>query len=95
MAAACITLGANGGKLLMSEEKSPTITRFLPIFLCCMGRPPTPAMPEECKIAGDSLGSYHKYYIEKKNYFAKWTDRPIPTWYVEGLNNYNANLSIS
>ena len=33
--------------------------------------------------------------IEKKNYFAKWTDRPIPTWYVEGLNNYNANLSIS
>jgi len=57
--------------------------------------PPTPAMPEECKIAGDSLGSYHKYYIEKKNYFAKWTDRQIPTWYVEGLNNYNANISIS
>jgi len=52
-------------------------------------------MPEECKITGDSLGSYHKYYIEKKNYFAKWTDRQTPTWYVEGLNNYNANISIS
>jgi len=57
--------------------------------------PPTPAMPEECKISGKSLESYHKYYIEKKNYFAKWTNRETPTWYVEGLNNYNANLSIS
>lgn len=57
--------------------------------------PPTPAMPEECKITGDSLGSYHKYYIEKKNYFAKWTKREIPSWYTEGLNKYNANIPIS
>jgi len=43
--------------------------------------PPTPAMPDECKIAGNSLASYHKYYIERKAHFAKWTKREIPLWY--------------
>lgn len=42
---------------------------------------PTPAMPDECKVPGDSIASYHKYYIEKKNSFAKWTKREIPEWY--------------
>lgn len=46
---------------------------------------PTPAMPDECKIPGDSLNSYHKYYVERKNHFAKWTKRQIPNWYEEGL----------
>lgn len=45
--------------------------------------PPTPAMPEECKIPGNSLASYHKYYKERKNHFAKWTKREVPNWYVE------------
>jgi hypothetical protein len=43
---------------------------------------PTPAMPDECKVAGNSLQSYHNYYIMKKNHFAKWTKRDIPEWYV-------------
>ena len=43
---------------------------------------PTPAMPDECKVAGDSIQSYHNYYIMKKNHFAKWTKRDIPEWYV-------------
>lgn len=43
---------------------------------------PTPAMPDECKVKGDSLQSYHNYYIMKKNHFAKWTKRDIPEWYV-------------
>ena len=46
--------------------------------------PPTPAMPDECKIANDSLASYHKYYIEKKVSFAKWTKREVPLWFREG-----------
>jgi len=53
---------------------------------------PTPAMPDECKIAGDSVASYHKYYIEKKVSFAKWTKREIPTWFQNGINKNNANL---
>ena len=54
--------------------------------------PPTPAMPDECKIPNDSLASYHKYYIERKNHFAKWTKREIPIWYSQGLKVNNANL---
>lgn len=47
---------------------------------------PTPAMPDECKIPGDSLASYHKYYVERKNHFARWTKREVPTWYKEKLD---------
>jgi hypothetical protein len=50
---------------------------------------PTPAMPDDCKVAGDSLASYQKYYIEKKRLFAKWTNRPMPSWFSEGLNKIN------
>ncbi len=50
---------------------------------------PTPAMPDECKIAGNSLASYHKYYVERKNHFAKWTKREVPLWYKEAINNAN------
>lgn len=52
---------------------------------------PTPAMPDECKILNSSLQSYHKYYIEKKNHFAKWTKREVPVWYKQGLL-LNANI---
>lgn len=47
---------------------------------------PTPAMPDECKVKGSSLKSYHKYYIEKKNSFAKWKNRKVPTWYEYSYN---------
>ena len=30
---------------------------------------PTPAMPDECKILNDVVGSYRKYYIMKKKEF--------------------------
>jgi hypothetical protein len=56
--------------------------------------PPTPAMPDECKIANNSLASYHKYYIEKKVRFAKWTNREAPLWYSNAINTNNANLHI-
>jgi hypothetical protein len=56
--------------------------------------PPTPAMPDECKIANNSLASYHKYYIEKKVRFAKWTNREAPLWYLNEINKNNANLHI-
>jgi hypothetical protein len=46
---------------------------------------PTPAMPDECKIPGNSIASYHKYYIDKKIRFAKWTNRERPQWFTEGI----------
>ena len=38
------------------------------------------AMPQHCKHLRD-IDAYKKYYIVEKNYFAKWTSRPIPEWY--------------
>jgi len=54
--------------------------------------PPTPAMPDECKVPNNSLASYHKYYIERKSHFAKWTKRQVPLWYDEGMKQHNANV---
>ena len=49
---------------------------------------PTPAMPDECKIPGDVVGSYRKYYIEKKQSFASWKSPSTPPqWWVEGVAN--------
>jgi hypothetical protein len=33
---------------------------------------PTPAMPDEVKIIGDSLASYRNYYIHNKTHLANW-----------------------
>ena len=41
----------------------------------------TPAMPDECKVAGDSVESYRNYYIQHKNRMAVWKNRSIPKWY--------------
>ena len=42
---------------------------------------PTPAMPEHHKVAGDSIKSYHNYYIHDKQRMAVWKNRPTPSWY--------------
>jgi hypothetical protein len=40
------------------------------------------AMPDECKIVGESVDSYRKYYIMYKKDFCKWTNREIPFWFT-------------
>ncbi len=42
---------------------------------------PTPAMPDDIKIAGDSLASYRNYYIKSKSHLANWKKRNVPVWY--------------
>ena len=42
---------------------------------------PTPAMPDEVKIAGDSIASYRNYYINNKSHLANWKKRPVPNWF--------------
>ena len=42
---------------------------------------PTPAMPEEYIVRGDSVESYRRYYMGAKRNIAAWKDRPIPYWY--------------
>jgi hypothetical protein len=48
--------------------------------------PPTPAMPDDVKVAGNSMLSYHNYYNKNKRGFASWqgriNSRPTPEWYT-------------
>ena len=43
---------------------------------------PTPAMPDEVKIAGDSVASYRNFYINNKTHLANWKNREVPSWYA-------------
>ena len=53
-----------------------------------IGTDADPAMPDHCKIAGDVVGSYRKYYILEKRRFAKWEKHGavMPEWFKEGIN---------
>jgi hypothetical protein len=56
--------------------------------------PPTPAMPDEYKV-GDVAESYHKYYIGSKRVMSRWTDRPMPKWFFDGINTeYNEDCYV-
>ena len=57
-------------------------------------RGPTPAMPDECKVIGDHLASYRKYYIDKKADMAKWTNREPPSWFIEGIKEKDAYVRV-
>lgn len=46
-------------------------------------------MPEQYKVPGDSIQAYHNYYINDKQKFAVWTNRPIPDWYVKAYRALN------
>ena len=45
---------------------------------------PTPAMPDACKVAGDSVTSYRRYYLMEKSRMWSWSGkingRQIPNW---------------
>ena len=47
---------------------------------------PTPAMPEEIKVLGNSIESYRNYYIQNKAKLASWKNRQTPFWYKENTN---------
>ena len=42
---------------------------------------PTPAMPDDVKVVGDSLASYRNYYNKNKTHLADWKNRPVPQWF--------------
>jgi hypothetical protein len=41
---------------------------------------PTPAMPDEYKVAGDAITSYHNYYIGDKSRMFSWKNRETPAF---------------
>ena len=44
---------------------------------------PTPAMPDEYKVSGDSITSYRNYYRGAKARMASWKNRDVPPWYTK------------
>jgi hypothetical protein len=47
---------------------------------------PPPAMPEEYRVAGNSIQSYHNYYLGDKVKMSRWTNREMPQWFADGIN---------
>jgi hypothetical protein len=41
---------------------------------------PTPAMPDEYKVAGNSIASYRNYYNGEKTRMFAWKNREVPSW---------------
>ena len=54
-------------------------------------RPFVQCVPEELR-GEDAIASYRRYYIERKQHLAGWTNRPIPWWWEwrEGAGNERA-----
>jgi len=68
------------GELLKTPPKNAKIN--------VKGTDATPAMPEHCKVPGDSVASYRKYYILEKRKFATWkSPAKMPEWYKKGIEN--------
>jgi hypothetical protein len=48
---------------------------------------PTPAMPDDVKVPGNSLQSYHNYYFNEKQRMWSWkgkiNSRPEPKWLTD------------
>ena len=44
---------------------------------------PTPAMPDQYKILGDSMKSYHIYYNNDKRRMFSWKNREVPYFITE------------
>jgi hypothetical protein len=47
---------------------------------------PPQAMPDGCKVQGNTVKAYRQYYIQEKSRFAKWKMGNMPDWYREGIN---------
>ena len=65
-------------KLMVNVPKN--IPRDLPFT------EPTPAMPDACKVPGDSLQSYRNYYVMNKGHLWSWkgkiNSRQQPQWFI-------------
>jgi len=55
---------------------------------------PPQAMPDDCKIDGDSVAAYRLYYATHKKGFAKWTRRNKPEWMMSNQELSDCNFYI-
>jgi hypothetical protein len=73
------------GKVHETDRKLRNILALHPENIPCgeMTEPPQ-CMPEYCKT-DEPISAYKNYYINEKKRFAKWTKRPEPQWFVDGV----------
>ena len=79
----CMEYTHRYGKIHSTESKLGEILQIKPKNIKDNGfvEPPQ-AMPDYCKVPGDSIKAYQMYYVNEKIGFAKWTKRDIPDWFV-------------
>jgi hypothetical protein len=84
------------GKVHLTDTKLRSVLKQHPksIGKSMIWQPPTPAMPDECKVGNDHLTSYQKYYIDKKADMAKWTNREPPEWFIKGVKEKDAYVQL-
>ena len=46
---------------------------------------PTPAMPDQYKVPGNSVQSYHNYYNGEKTRMFSWKNRITPKWIINSF----------
>jgi hypothetical protein len=77
------------GKQHVAERLIPFLS-FPPTKIPVGGATTMPqCMPEQYKVPTNSIQAYHNYYVNDKQPFAVWTNRPIPAWYVTALKEQN------
>ena len=58
---------------------------------------PTPAMPDDCKVSGDSVSSYRNYYFMEKSRMWSWkgkiNSRMMPSWLEKKVESISYEYS--
>lgn len=53
---------------------------------------PTPAMPEQYIVVGNSIQSYRKYYNEGKRHLFSWKNRPTPEFITPEISDESNSI---
>lgn len=90
----CVEYTYRYGKIHSTERLLGDLLGYTPKGLQDKGfvEPPQ-CMPDYCKVKGNSIKAYKNYYINEKQYFAKWTKQKEPEWYTEGTGTHGAYAS--
>jgi len=77
----CLEYTHRYGKTHMTQVKLAIDLSRPPINIKKAGMTAMPqAMPDYCKVEGDSVAAYRKYYINEKASFNVYTNREKPEW---------------
>ena len=72
------------GKVHLTEQKLSGMLWYSPKNINLVGKMTefAMAMPDYCKMY-DPVKAYRNYYCQEKWYMAEWTNREVPSWFLE------------